>query len=264
MASIEIFKNESFGEVRVAGTSEEPLFCLADVCKVLDLQNPTTVKNRLDPEDVQLIDLHTLNYGEGSVFGNTKTNFVTESGFYDVILQSSSPKVKPFRKWITSVVLPSIRKTGKYDVNNEEPKKKELSIKMSVADWASKFLNLNATSKLMLAKPILNEVGLPVPDYVDSKGILKSATDLLKARNCGLSAQGFNLRAIEKGILREIERNTSKGKKKLFKCITEKGLTYGENQVNPNNPKETQPLWYESKFDELLALLDIKVGRAAV
>lgn len=139
-----------------------------------------------------------------------------------------------------------------------------IEIKMNVADWASKFLNLNATSKLILAKPILNEVGLPVPDYVDSKGILKSATELLKARNCGLSAQGFNLRAIEKGILREIERNTSKGKKKLFKCITEKGLTYGENQVNPNNPKETQPLWYESKFDELLAVLDIKVGRAAV
>ena len=62
------------------------MFCLADVCKVLDLQNPTTVKNRLDPEDVQLIDLHTLNYGEGSVFGNTKTNFVTESGFYDVFV----------------------------------------------------------------------------------------------------------------------------------------------------------------------------------
>lgn len=133
-----------------------------------------------------------------------------------------------------------------------------IEIKMNVADWASKFLNLNATSKLILAKPILNEVGLPVPDYVDSKGILKSATELLKARNCGLSAQGFNLRAIEKGILREIERNTSKGKKKLFKCITEKGLTYGENQVNPNNPKETQPLWYESKFDELLQLLNIE------
>lgn len=134
-------------------------------------------------------------------------------------------------------------------------------------DWISftkEILSLNDNSVLMLMHQVADPLGLPVPDYVDSKGILKSATDLLKARNCGLSAQGFNLRAIEKGILREIERNTSKGKKKLFKCITEKGLTYGENQVNPNNPKETQPLWYESKFDELLAVLDIKVGRAAV
>lgn len=48
MAAIEIFKNESFGEVRVAGTSEQPLFCLADVCKVLELGNPSQVKTRLD------------------------------------------------------------------------------------------------------------------------------------------------------------------------------------------------------------------------
>lgn len=63
--NVQLFKNESFGEVRVSGTSEEPLFCLADICKVLDLQNPSTVKNRLDAEDVQLIDLHALNYTEG-------------------------------------------------------------------------------------------------------------------------------------------------------------------------------------------------------
>lgn len=112
MAAIEIFKNESFGEVRVAGTSEQPLFCLADVCKAVELSNPSSVKARLDEEDVQLLDLHALNYTEG--IGNSKANFVTESGFYDVILQSSSPKVKPFRKWITSEVLPSIRKTGSY------------------------------------------------------------------------------------------------------------------------------------------------------
>ena len=48
MAQIEIFKNECFGEVRVAGTSDEPLFCLADVCKVLELGNPSQVKTRLD------------------------------------------------------------------------------------------------------------------------------------------------------------------------------------------------------------------------
>lgn len=109
---IKIFKNERFGEIRTAGTSKEPLFCLADICKAVDLTNPSSVKSRLDSEDVQLLDLHALNYTEG--IGNTTANFVTESGFYDVILQSSSPKVKPFRKWITSEVLPSIRKTGGY------------------------------------------------------------------------------------------------------------------------------------------------------
>lgn len=116
MNGIQIFKNEAFGEVRVTEVNGEPMFCLADVCKVLELQNPTTVKNRLDPEDVQLIDLHALNY-EG--IGNTTANFITESGFYDVILQSSSPNAKPFRKWITHDILPSIRRTGGYIVARE-------------------------------------------------------------------------------------------------------------------------------------------------
>lgn len=68
-----------------------PLFCLADLCKVLELTNPSEVKNRLDKDDVQLIDLHALNSSEG-ITGNSMANFVTESGFYDVILQSSSPR----------------------------------------------------------------------------------------------------------------------------------------------------------------------------
>lgn len=47
----------------------------------------------------QLLDLHAVNSNDGHVYGNSMANFVTESGFYDVILQSSSPNVKPFRKW---------------------------------------------------------------------------------------------------------------------------------------------------------------------
>lgn len=67
MDGIQIFKNESFGEVRVAGTSEEPLFCLADICKVVELTNPSSIKSRLEKEDVQMIDLHALNPDMGIV-----------------------------------------------------------------------------------------------------------------------------------------------------------------------------------------------------
>lgn len=126
MADIQIFNNPQFGEVRVATTENgEPLFCLADVCKALELTNPTTVKNRLDKDDVQLVDLHALNSIEGMI-GNSTANFITESGFYDVILQSSSPRVKPFRKWVTSELLPSIRKHGGYIVANDDDTADEL------------------------------------------------------------------------------------------------------------------------------------------
>lgn len=112
---LKIFQNEQFGQVRIAmNENNEPLFCLADVCKSVGLVNPSTVKNRLDPQDLQLIDLHALQQTEGAVVGNSLANFITESGFYDVLLYSDAPQVKPFRKWVTSEVLPSIRKHGAY------------------------------------------------------------------------------------------------------------------------------------------------------
>lgn len=115
MNEITIFKNERFGEVRTAtNESGEPLFCLADVCKAVGLTNPSSVKTRLEKEDLQLIDLHALKQNEGIIVGNSLANFVTESGFYDVLLYSDAPQVKPFRKWVTSEVLPSIRKHGAY------------------------------------------------------------------------------------------------------------------------------------------------------
>ena len=110
---VQIFSNPSFGEIRTAVDSKnEPLFCLADLCKALSLTNPSSVRSRLDEADVQLIDLHALNSTEGK--GNGLANFVNESGFYDVLLQSTSPRVRPFRKWVTSEVLPAIRKDGGY------------------------------------------------------------------------------------------------------------------------------------------------------
>lgn len=119
MNSIQIFNNEQFGQIRIAmNESNEPLFCLADVCKVVGLTNPSSVKSRLEKEDLQLIDLHALKQNEGTITGNSTANFITESGFYDVLLYSDAPQVKPFRKWITSEALPSIRKHGVYMTND--------------------------------------------------------------------------------------------------------------------------------------------------
>jgi prophage antirepressor-like protein len=110
--TVQIFKNPVFGDIRIAATDSGPFFCLADLCKAVSLSNPSSVRNRLDDDDVQLFDLHALNSTEG--IGNSMANFVSESGFYDVLLQSSSPNIKPFRKWVTSEVLPSIRKHGAF------------------------------------------------------------------------------------------------------------------------------------------------------
>lgn len=104
---IEIFKNEQFGNIRVAGTNEEPLFCLADVCASLELRQGD-VRQRLNDGVVStqpIID---------SLGREQQANFINEDGLYDVILDSRKPEAKKFRKWITCDVLPSIRKHGIY------------------------------------------------------------------------------------------------------------------------------------------------------
>lgn len=119
-------------------------------------------------------------------------------------------------------------------------------------------LNLNDSSILSMIKQVGDPLGLPTPDYTQSKGILKSAGDLLKENELSISAQAFNQKMIEKGYMVELTRPSSKGVVKKFKSITGEGLNFGENQVNPNNPKSTQPLYYEDKFFKLLTLLDLK------
>ena len=167
-------------------------------------------------------------------------------------------KVRPVFEVYRQVFHQSVRKVIE---NRNAPKQPTISDKMKVATWLIKTLNLNDTSKLMLAKSIAAPLGLPIPDYTPSHGILKSATELLKEAGLSISAQAFNQRAIQKGILCDMKRKSSKGKDKHFKSITESGLAYGENQVNPNNTKETQPLWYKEKFNVLLMLLDFKLAR---
>lgn len=128
--------------------------------------------------------------------------------------------------------------------------------KMVVIEYASRILNLNDVSKLAMVKSVADPMGIPTPDYTPSKGVLKSATDLLKENNVQMSAIAFNKIAVNKGVLIEMSRKSSHGVKK-FKNISNSWLDYGENQVNPNNPRETQPLWYVNKFPELLKKMDI-------
>lgn len=123
---------------------------------------------------------------------------------------------------------------------------------MKAASWAAKFLNMNESSKLIMAKKIIDPLGLPTPEYTSSKDQLLSATELLKKSGSTMSAQAFNAKMIAKGLLTTLQRQSHKGVKK-FKSLTSKGLEYGENQVSPNNPKETQPLYYVHLFDKLLA-----------
>lgn len=106
---LQVFKNNDLGNVRISkDENSEPWFCLKDICNCLDIKNSTDISNRLDDEVVKV-------YPIPDALGRMQeTTFINESGMYEVIIRSNSPKAKPFRKWVCSEVIPSIRKHGAY------------------------------------------------------------------------------------------------------------------------------------------------------
>ena len=96
-------------------------------------------------------------------------------------------------------------------------------------------------------------VDAPAPSIAGSSEETKSAAELLEIHGVGMSAIAFNRLLMQQGFLEERERPSSKGGTKKFKVCTD--LEYGKNLTNPNNPRETQPHWYVSKFEELLELV---------
>lgn len=116
MEAIKIFENDRFGEVRVAGTSENPLFCLADVCRVLEIKNVSDCKSRLDQRGVVLTDTPTYNQHGAEVI--QQLVFINEKNLYKVIMRSDKPQAEPFQDWVCGEVLPSIRKHGAYMTND--------------------------------------------------------------------------------------------------------------------------------------------------
>lgn len=120
MNELQIFNSSEFGQIRTVTKDNEPMFCLMDICKALGMKNATMVASRLEEDEVTKLDLG----GQ-----NGATNFITESGLYAVILRSDKPNAKKFRKWVTSEVLPSIRKSGGYIAGQEEMSDAELMAK---------------------------------------------------------------------------------------------------------------------------------------
>lgn len=120
-------------------------------------------------------------------------------------------------------------------------------------------LRMNDASKLLMLKGFYDSYHIPsgfLPIYeFNGNREMKSLTALLKENNLGISAVQFNKKLLSAGILEEKERQSSKGRVKKFKSLTEKGLKYGENAVSPHNQKEVQPLYYNDTFNELFDMV---------
>ena len=124
--------------------------------------------------------------------------------------------------------------------------------------YTSEILRVDEPSKIRMLQVAHNQHGVPtnhLPAYVEDEELKQPISDLLKEHEVGISAIKANNILITAGILEIKHRPSSKGGTKAFKSITEKGQYYGSNAISPRNPKETQPLYYPSKFSELISLL---------
>lgn len=122
MNELQIFNSSEFGQIRTVTKDNEPMFCLGDLCKALEL-TAKEVKRRLNDE---VVSKHPIPDSLGRI---QETLFVNEDGLYDVILESRKESAKKFRKWVTSEVLPSIRKSGGYIAGQEHMSDTELMAK---------------------------------------------------------------------------------------------------------------------------------------
>lgn len=186
--NIQIFNNEELGTIRIMGTPDAPLFCLGDVCKMLGLRQGH-VRERLD-DGVVSTEPILDSLGREQV-----ANFVTEDGLYDVILDSRKPEAKRFRKWVTSEVLPTIRKHGAYmtkDTLERAITEPDFLIQLATTLKEEKAKRLEAEQQCEAQKQIIGEMEKKV-SYLD---LILSSTSTMTitqiAQDYGMSGQRMN------------------------------------------------------------------------
>lgn len=169
MNEIQVFENTDFGNVRVVEYNGEPYFVAKEVCDILGYTNSRkAIADHVDEEDKGVTKCDTPG-------GKQNLTIINESGLYSLIIGSKLPEAKKFKRWVTSEVLPSIRKTGKYSARKEPDEAKLLNAKARYARELQKIANietLSPTYKQILiaqAAEILTGVEFPLPKSEDGK-----------------------------------------------------------------------------------------------
>lgn len=227
-SKLEIFKNEEFGEVRTTIVNNKPYICLADICKILGLEQVSRVKSRLNEGGVttsKVID----NLGR-----HQDATFIDESNLYKVIFQSRKPEAEKFTDWVTNDVLPTIRKTGGY-ISNEEA---FISTYLPFASEDTKALFSSTLKTIREQNETIKELQ-PKADYFDElveRNMLTNLRDT--AKELKIAPGTFNNYLIENGYL---YRNI-KGQLKPYQTKVEKGLFELKEFTNKNGYADTQTL----------------------
>lgn len=219
MNNIQIFKYEN-NDVRTVEMNGEPWFVLKDMCGVLGLSNHKVTAQRLDRDEV------SQTYLTDSIGRKQETTVINESGLYSVILRSDKPEAKPFRKWVTSEVLPSIRKNGGYIAGQEQLSPEELMAKALLV--ANK--TLAERDARISELTVQNTIMLPKARYFDEMISRNTLTNFREtAKELGISEKAFIRFLIDKKYIFRNQRgklmpyaDRSDGLFEVKECYNEK------------------------------------------
>lgn len=189
MNAVQVFNNPDFGQIRSVMIEGEPWFVGNEVSSVLGYtDNPKALKRHIDEEDKRLVKPDVLS---GLKIPNRGTYIINESGLYSLILSSKLPEAKKFKRWVTSEVLPALRKTGKYALP-DTPEPSALpdpsTVRLLTPDDyinAARILSTCKSERLPYVLPMLEKAGIdftdiPIPPLPRRTRPLADAPDLLK------------------------------------------------------------------------------------
>ena len=231
MKDLKIFENNEFGEVRTTVIDDEPYFSLNDVCRILEIKNPRDAKSRLNIDGVGTTD------GVDSLGRRTDVTMINESNLYKLIFQSRKPEAERFADWVTSEVLPAIRKHGAYMTDGV--------IERTLTD--PDYLIMLATNlkeekaKRALAEAI-NEKNKPKVLFADTVSASK--------RSC---LMGELAKMISQEAIRQGKSDKKIGQNKLFAWMRNKGYLCkgGERRNQPKQSYVEQGLFEIKKGTRL-------------
>jgi prophage antirepressor-like protein len=256
-------------QIRVVEINDEPYFFARDLALMLGYSSTNAMNKIIDDEDKKI-----ETFLDGATY--KKQSLITESGMYQAIFGSTLESAKSFKRFVTSEVLPSIRKTGGYihSISNVEPAK--LQCDLMFLETAAKVLRVSESGKLGMLRTVqkqhnilnmLPAYAVDAPsDAVDgSSRVTYSLTHLLKTRGICMTTADFNKLLQARGLIEQLERKSTKKPEQLkkFWSITNKGLLYGKNVTSDANQRETAPHWFDSRFNQLLSDLNIKIAEVA-
>lgn len=227
---MQVFNNEQFGDVRTVLKDGEPWFVAADVCKALEIGNPTDVMRRLDADERTLVSI------EGASNG-LPVNAVNEPGLYTLVLSSRKPEAKAFKRWITHEVIPSIRKHGLYAADellaNPDLFIKVLQDLKEERARAAQLATQNAVQSQQIAEM------QPKVSYYDLILQNQSVMPIVQiAKDYGFSARAMNQKLHELGV-----QYKSGGVWLLYQKYAPEGYTQTRTYLNDDGACNVHTYW---------------------